>query len=224
VLSSPQARGEQGNGNRPANSANSAVPATGDPENTRPATDTTDLVAAAPGNNEGVGLPNPANASGEAHAPTDLALVGNAGAEPAAATAAALLEFVRTEAARGPFLGGTPTTTDSHPGPDDLLADEPTLAPESAGLLPDAGSSDLSAVERALQQFLDQLAALPQDFGDWLNRLGPVPWVLMGLAVSGLSHELLRRKHRQLRAAGGEGTEEVRLTWVAGLGEAVDAD
>jgi len=78
-----------------------------------------------------------------------------------------------------------------------ILEVEPTdlasLAPVSAGLV--NAADDLGALDRAFQEFLEGLSELRQTLGNWLVRLGPTPWVLMGLAVSvTLSQEIARRR------------------------------
>jgi hypothetical protein len=73
-------------------------------------------------------------------------------------------------------------------------------------------------VERALHQVLDQLGVLTDDLGAWAAQLGPVPWVLMGMAIAGVTHELGRRRNRGRPGLGGTGDgDAVSSTWFFGL-------
>lgn len=80
--------------------------------------------------------------------------------------------------------------------PSELAADLSSLAPLSSGLL--HATDDLGALERAFQDFLDGLVDLRQTMCGWLGRLGPLPWVLMGLAVAVTLHEQTSRRRRCL--------------------------
>jgi hypothetical protein len=74
------------------------------------------------------------------------------------------------------------------------------LLPLSSGLV--QAADDLGAMERAFQEFLSGLAELRQTMSSWLARVGPLPWVLMGLAVAATVYdEASRRRWRLPRKA-----------------------
>jgi hypothetical protein len=111
------------------------------------------------------------------------------------------------------------TATETAP---DLLASaslNDLALPSSTGLLADAAPADLAALDRALGQFLDQLAGLRQELTGWLARVGPLPWVLLGAALAVTAHELFRRRLRRslglLSAAGGD---DLAPAWLPGWG------
>lgn len=83
----------------------------------------------------------------------------------------------------------------------DIAAAEPASpAVEPYGPLSDAAPLNLAAMETALRQFLEQLDELGRQAGGWLADVGPLPWLLMGLAVAAALHEGVRRRLRQVRA------------------------
>jgi hypothetical protein len=155
-----------------------------------------------------------ANAA-DARAPVDPAAQSSAGV---GAPPLLLTEFVRTEPTGSELVFGEIAAAREQAGLAGQLVVSPlNPAPESTGLLV-GGSADLNAMERALQQFLNQVAALPGEVSGWLNRVGPVPWVLVGVAIAGLGHELgRRRKKRRAGVSGVSGDDAETLTWVSGM-------
>jgi hypothetical protein len=116
-----------------------------------------------------------------------------------------------------PLGGASAAENDNRDSGAELVVAEELLSPESCGLLGDGGA-DLSAMERALQLFLDRLATMPDELGGWLARLGPLPWVLMGIAAAGAGQELVRRrKHKRRGGVDAEGDNAVSLRWASGL-------
>jgi hypothetical protein len=68
----------------------------------------------------------------------------------------------------------------------------PSLAPEGSGLATEAGAFDPALLERALREFLDQLAEAERTLGGWLAQ--PASWVLMGMAVAAVGAESWYRR------------------------------
>jgi hypothetical protein len=91
------------------------------------------------------------------------------------------------------------------PVPTRQPADLTALTPLSSGLL--NASDDLGALERAFQEFLDGLVDLRQAMTSWLGRVGPLPWVLMGLAVAVTAYEEVARR-RQNRLQGRDAEDQ----------------
>ncbi len=80
------------------------------------------------------------------------------------------------------------------------VVEQEPLAPQSAGLV--QAGDDLGAMERAFQDFLTELAELRQAVTSWLGQVGPLPWVLMGLAVTAtVCEETARRRRHGPRSA-----------------------
>jgi hypothetical protein len=131
--------------------------------------------------------------------------------------AALWFEVYQGDPAHIPLGGAAAMEADNGASPAELVVADEALSPEGCGLLGDGGA-DLSAIERALQLFLDRLAAMPGEFSSWFTRLGPLPWVLMGLAAAGAGQELVRRRKQKRRQGGGpEGDDAVGLRWASGL-------
>jgi hypothetical protein len=78
------------------------------------------------------------------------------------------------------------------------LPDGNSYLPETSGLLTDAAPFELAAMERALQQYLDQVNDFSENMVGWLSEVGPTPWILMGMAVAGALHELIRRRRHHI--------------------------
>jgi hypothetical protein len=102
---------------------------------------------------------------------------------------------------------------------------EPVLPqPEGSGLLGEVPSFDLAALEGPLQEALDQLSGLGRSLSDWLVRLGPWPWLFLGVAITTASAELIRRRLRQVQQSVLEALDvgSAGLSWLpepGGLGE-----
>ena len=75
-----------------------------------------------------------------------------------------------------------------------------SFSPQASGLLTDVIPIDVSAMENALQQFLDQLDDLGQDVGGWLRTAGPMPWVVLSLGIAAATAEIARRRLQQAHA------------------------
>jgi len=79
------------------------------------------------------------------------------------------------------------------------LGDQPfdlsAPAPVSSSLL--NAADDLGALDRAFQDFLAGLGDLSQTLTGWLVRIGPLPWVLMGVAMALTLQEEIARRRRQ---------------------------
>jgi hypothetical protein len=100
------------------------------------------------------------------------------GQAPAVGELDPLLEIFRLEGVRLPTDFGVP-------------------GPEQAGLVEEAAPFGLDALGEALEDFLAQLEAGAATLLNWLVQLGPVPWILMSLALLGALHQYLRtRRHR----------------------------
>ncbi len=74
-----------------------------------------------------------------------------------------------------------------------------TPAPVSAGLL--NASDDLRALDAVFRDFLEGLSDLRLTMGNWLVRLGPAPWIGMGLAVTAVVSGEVARRARDKRQA-----------------------
>jgi len=72
------------------------------------------------------------------------------------------------------------------------------LTPEQAGLADEAAPFGLEGLGAALDQFVDQAQASVGTLTDLLARLGPTPWLLMGLSLSLAAVELNRVRRRRL--------------------------
>jgi hypothetical protein len=71
------------------------------------------------------------------------------------------------------------------------------LAAASSRLLEAVG--DLEALDRAFQDFLEGMGDLRQTLTGWVARVGPTPWLLMGLALTLTVHEEILRRRRQVQ-------------------------
>jgi hypothetical protein len=75
---------------------------------------------------------------------------------------------------------------------EEQVSPAPLAAPEGSGLAADAAAFDSSLLERALREFLDQLAEAERTLGGWLAQ--PASWVLMGMAVATVGAESWYRR------------------------------
>lgn len=88
--------------------------------------------------------------------------------------------------------------------------------PQAQGLA-DAGAVDQSALDQAFTDFLNSLTDLERTLTGWLAQLGPLPWILMGLALVGTACGAMRRlPARRGPCVALDGTE---LQWALGIGQ-----
>jgi hypothetical protein len=120
-------------------------------------------------------------------------------------------------------LGGQPAAVETVPGPADVdveigpAAAHPLLAPDSAGELTGASLLDLSELDALLQQTLDGLSGLSQGLQGLLARLGPWPWICLGVATAAAGCELVRRRQEQVLLQLAATAGQVRPSWLPDL-------
>lgn len=68
-----------------------------------------------------------------------------------------------------------------------------------AGAIGALGAINQGAYQEALSQFLSELEGLAQSLRDWLMALGPMPWIVMGLAVCASLQSVIRQQWQLLR-------------------------
>jgi hypothetical protein len=81
------------------------------------------------------------------------------------------------------------------------------LTPMGSDLLGDAAPFDTADLERAVQEFLGQLADLHQSLSVWVTLQGPFLWYCLGATLAALAQRVVRRRERQARLVGLSGME-----------------
>lgn len=74
-----------------------------------------------------------------------------------------------------------------------------SLAMGNNGVVLAGATTDVGAIDQALSAFLQDLDALVGTLKDWLLQLGPLPWIVMGLAVTMTTATIARQRWRKLR-------------------------
>ena len=75
-----------------------------------------------------------------------------------------------------------------------------------------SATADLGAIDQALNAFLHDIDELAATLKDWLLRLGPMPWIIMGLAVTMSIATTARQRWRKLRRQMEQGDELALLS------------
>jgi hypothetical protein len=96
-------------------------------------------------------------------------------------------------------------------------AGQPLPAPESADVLAGSDLVELADLDALFQQTLEGLAGFVQGLQNLLTRLGPWPWLCLGIAAAAAACELVRRRQEQVLLLLAMTAGEIQPSWMPDL-------
>jgi hypothetical protein len=90
----------------------------------------------------------------------------------------------------------------------------PLPAPQAAGVLPGADAFDLDRLASDLEGVLVKAGDMQEALQGLLDRLGPWPWICVGVAMAASACEMIRRRQEQLRLLTAAAAGEFSPSWL----------